>query len=468
MTTRKEKDSMGEMDVPATALYGATTQRAVLNFPVSKRRFTSNFISALGLIKLAAAKVNNQLGLLPEDKLEAIEKAAIEVIENKWDDHFVLDIFQTGSGTSTNMNANEVIANRAIEILGGKRGERGLVHPNDHVNMSQSSNDVIPTAIHIACVLASRDILIPALKNLHNALSAKAEEFKSVIKSGRTHLMDATPVMLGQEFGGYAAQIKLGIDRVESALKRVRELALGGTAVGTGINTPPEFTQRVISFINNYASSKEGSADFIEAANHFEAQGAQDAIVELSGQLKTIACSLMKIANDIRWLGSGPRNGLFEIMLPEIQPGSSIMPAKVNPVICESVMMVAAQVMGNDTAITIAGQHGNFELNVMLPVMASNILESIELTASVSNNFVNKCISGIKANVERCRSGAEKSLSTCTSLAPKIGYDKAASIAKTALAEDKTVREIALREKVLPEDELNRVLDLEAMTRPGL
>lgn len=460
---RKEKDSMGEMDVPNTALYGATTQRAVINFPISNRRFPRQFIAAIGMIKKSAALANAELGLLESAKCNAIVSACEEVVEGKLDSHFVLDIFQTGSGTSTNMNANEVIANRAIEILGGERGSKGMMHPNDHVNMSQSSNDVIPTAIHVAAVLASKYALIPALSKLHVALKKKSEEFSDVIKSGRTHLMDATPVTLGQEFSGYARQIELGIKRISSAIERVQELALGGTAVGTGINTHPEFPKLAVKLLNQLCDGK-----FIEAENHFEAQGAQDSIVELSGQLKTIACSLIKIANDIRWLGSGPRCGLFEISLPEIQPGSSIMPAKVNPVICESVMMVCAQVIGNDTCITVAGQHGNFELNVMLPVIASNILESVEILSTVSNNFVDKCINGIKANVENCRLNAEKSLATCTSLAPKIGYDNAASLAKKALTQNKTVREMARELKVLPENELERVLNLKSMTEPGL
>lgn len=463
MADRKEKDSMGEMNVPESALYGASTQRAVLNFPISNLRFPRSFIAAMGLIKLAASEANADLGLLPEDKAKAIQAACQEVIEGVLDNHFVLDIFQTGSGTSTNMNANEVIANRAAQIMGGKLGDKDLVHPNDHVNMSQSSNDTIPTAMHISAYQVARDRLVPALDYLAQALEAKAKSFSSIVKAGRTHLMDATPVTLGQEFGGYAAQIRLGIERINSALTRVRELALGGTAVGTGINTHPEFPAKTIDLIN-----KRIRGDLIEARNHFEAQGAQDSIVELSGQLRTVACSLMKIANDIRWMGSGPRCGLFELKLPEIQPGSSIMPAKVNPVVCESVMMVAAQIIGNDACIAVAGQHGNFELIVMLPVMAHNILESLELLASVSRNFVDKCIAGLEANEERCNLNAEKSLATCTSLAPKIGYDKAAALAKQALAEDKTVKELALSQKVLPEAELNRVLDLMSMTKPGL
>lgn len=460
---RKEKDSMGEMEVSDEALYGASTQRAVLNFQVSSLRFSKQFIASLGIIKLAAARANTALGLLPADKCEVISKAAEEVIAGDLYKHFVLDIFQTGSGTSTNMNANEVIANRATEILGGKRGDKSLVHPNDHVNMSQSSNDVIPTAIHLAANEAIEKHLKPSLRKLHDALNTKANEFSSIVKSGRTHLQDATPITLGQEFSGYAAQIAQGIARIERAQTSMRELALGGTAVGTGLNTHPEFPKKTIDEINRITKGK-----YCEASNHFEAQGAQDAAIEMSGQLKTVACSLMKIANDIRWLAAGPRCSLGELQLPEIQPGSSIMPAKVNPVICESVMMVAAHVMGNDTCICIAGQHGNFELNVMLPVIAFNLLESIELLSSVSVNFVEKCIAGIKANIEKCKEYAEKSLATCTSLAPKIGYDKAAEVAKRAYKEDKTVRAMAREMKVLPEEELERVLDLTSMTKPGL
>ena len=460
---RIEKDSMGEMTVPVDALYGASTQRAVLNFPVSGVRFSPSFVSALGLIKLAAARSNIALELLPREKGEAICRAAEEVASGVLHEHFVLDIFQTGSGTSTNMNANEVIANRAVELLGGKRGDKELIHPNDHVNMSQSSNDVIPTAIHVAAQQAIKERLLPALEKLHGALNAKATEFAQVIKSGRTHLQDATPITLGQEFSGYAAQVRLGIERIRRAQTSLLELALGGTAVGTGLNTHPEFARRTIAELSRLTGSP-----FVEAANHFEAQGARDAAVEMSGQLRTVACSLMKIANDIRWLAAGPRCNLAELQLPEIQPGSSIMPAKVNPVICESVMMVSAQVMGNDATIMVAGQHGNFELNVMLPVIARNLLESIEILASVSVNFVDRCITGIKANVERCREYAEKSLATCTSLAPKIGYDEAAALAKRAYKEDKTVRQVAREMNVLSEQELDRVLDLKAMTKPGL
>jgi fumarate hydratase class II len=460
---RIEKDSMGEMSVPDDALWGASTQRAVLNFPISSLRFSKSYVSALGTIKKAAALANTSLGLLDKDKCQAITKACDEVVSGELYRHFVLDIFQTGSGTSTNMNANEVICNRAIEIMGGAKGARNLVHPNDHVNMSQSSNDVIPTAIHIAAGEAIESHLIPALTKLEKALAAKAEEFKSVLKSGRTHLQDATPITLGQEFSGYAAQIHYGIERLRRAQESLKELPLGGTAVGTGLNTHPEFPGRAIAEINKLTKMK-----YVEARNHFEAQGTKDACAELSGQLRVIAISLMKVANDLRWLASGPRCGLGEIGLPEIQPGSSIMPAKVNPVMCESMMMVAAHVMGNDAAVAVCAQHGNFELNVMMPALAHNLLESIDVMGSACNIFVEKCVSGITANTEKCLEYAEKSLSTCTSLAPVIGYDKAAQIAKTAYKEDKTVRQVAREMKVLEEKELSKLLDLLNMTKPGL
>ena len=455
---RTEKDSMGEMLVPDEALYGASTQRAVLNFPVSGWRFGREFISALGLIKAAAARVNEQLGLLPQTKAAAIIGAAEETVAGALDSQFVVDIFQTGSGTSTNMNANEVIANRAAEILGGARGGKDI-HPNDDVNMGQSSNDVIPTAMHVAACVAVERSLVPALQQLQTALADKAHEFAEVIKAGRTHLQDATPVTLGQEFGGYAAQIEYGIERLRRAETSMRELALGGTAVGTGVNTPPEFAPRVIAEL-----AAMTGIGFVEARNHFEAQAAQDAVVEMSGVLKTIACSLIKIANDIRWLAAGPRCSLAELQLPEIQPGSSIMPGKVNPVICESVMMVAAQVIGADAAITVACQHGNFELNVMMPVMAHNLLEAMRLVAACSRNFAEQCITGIRANEARCRSYAEASLSNCTPLARVIGYDTTAKIAKIALAENLSVREAALRSNVMPAAELDAILDLRAMT----
>jgi fumarate hydratase class II len=463
MGTRKERDSMGEMEVPADALWGASTQRAVLNFEVSTMRLPQSVIGAIGTIKMAAAHANMKLGLLDKERGEAIVAACKEVVDGTLYRHFVVDVFQTGSGTSTNMNANEVITNRALEILGKGKGERGFIHPNDHVNNCQSSNDVFPSSIHIAAYQAIHERLVPALKELHETLSAKSREFASVIKSGRTHLQDATPITLGQEFSGYASQIKHGIERVQRASKALQGLALGGTAVGTGLNTHPEFAATAIAKI----SELTGHA-FFEAENHFEAQATQDAAVEVSGQLRTLAVSLMKIANDVRWLASGPRCAVGEIYLPEIQPGSSIMPAKVNPVICESVMMACAHVMGNDATVMVCGQHGNFELNVMMPALAYNLLEAVELLANTARNFNRKCVSGITANEERCRDLAEKSLATVTSLAPKIGYDKAAELAKRAMKEDKTVRQVAREMNLLPESELERLLDLMAMTKPGL
>ncbi len=455
---RIERDSMGEMQVPDDALYGASTQRAVLNFPVSGIRLSPGFIRALALIKAACARVNLQLGLLEKEKAEAIITAAEEIAAGAFYDQFVIDLFQTGSGTSTNMNANEVIANRALEILGGVRGDKNMIHPNDHVNLGQSSNDVIPSAIHVSAACAINGSLIPALAHLRRNLQDKSREFAQVIKAGRTHLQDATPVTLGQEFGGYASQIEHGIERLQRAMESLRELALGGTAVGTGLNAHPEFARRVIDGISSSTGIR-----FIEASDHFEAQGAKDAIVEMSGMLKTIACSLMKIANDIRWLAAGPRCSLAEIRLPEIQPGSSIMPGKVNPVICESVMMAAAQVMGSDTTIMIAGQHGNFELNVMMPVMAHNLLQSIELLSSVSRNFADKAVAGIQADEERCRLYAESSLANCTSLAPILGYDAAAKAAKRAYAGNLTLREAVLELGLLKAEELDKVLDLQRM-----
>jgi fumarate hydratase class II len=460
---RIEKDSMGEMRVPPDALFGAQTQRAAENFPISDWRFPREFVRALGLIKLAAAKANMDLGLLNKKIGKAIVDAAQEVVDGTLDRHFVLDIFQTGSGTSTNMNANEVISNRAIQMLGGVVGSRKPVHPNDHVNLGQSSNDVIPTAMHVAASEAMERSLIPALKKLQLALTAKAKEFDSVVKIGRTHLQDATPVRLGQEFGGYARQVELGIRRLEKLRDTLGELPLGGTAVGTGINTHPKFAKATIQYV-----SKITGLRFKEARNHFEAQGGKDAIVEASGALKTIAVSLTKIANDIRWLASGPRCGIGEIILPETQPGSSIMPGKVNPVIAESVLMVAAQVIGNDAAITLGGQSGVFELNVMMPMMAHNLLASIRLLAASAINFTDRCISGIAADVKRSSEMIEQSLAMCTALAPEIGYDEAAAIAKESYKTGKTVREIALERKILPAVRLKKLLDPMRMTKPGI
>src|SRR5436309_2580625 len=422
---RIERDSMGEVRVPGNALYGAQTQRAAENFPISNLRFPREFIRALGLIKLSAARANMDLGLLEKKIGDAIVKASQEVIDGKLDEHFVLDIFQTGSGTSTNMNANEVISNRAIQILGGVVGSKKPVHPNDHVNLGQSSNDVIPTAMHISAMELIERVLIPALRKLQRALAAKAKEFDSIVKIGRTHLQDATPVRLGQEFSGYARQAQLAVRRLEKLRDTLGELPLGGTAVGTGINTDPKFAAKAIQYLSKLTGLK-----FREAENHFEAQAAKDAIVETSGTLKTIAVSLTKIANDLRWLASGPRCGIGEIHLPETQPGSSIMPGKVNPVIAESLLMAAAQVIGNDLTVTISAQAGVFELNVMMPVMAHNILESIRLLAASANNFADRCISGIDANRERCNEMVEKSTAMCTALASEIGYDASAAIAR--------------------------------------
>jgi fumarate hydratase class II len=460
--TRIEKDSMGEMSVPASALYGASTQRAVLNFPISGYRFSRPLIRALGLIKWAAAQANHDLGLLDATRSALIVQAAEEVVDGKLDEHFPLDIFQTGSGTSTNTNANEVIAHRCAQLAGHAANAKEKVHPNDHVNMGQSSNDVIPSAIHVSAAEQLKNQLGPALKKLHKALEAKASEFNDIIKIGRTHLMDATPVRLGQEFAGYAQEVAYGRERAHKAMEVLRELALGGTAVGTGLNRHRDFPGKVIRHLEH----RTGIA-FFEAKNHFEAQGGKDAVVEASGQLKTIATSLFKIANDIRWLGSGPRCGIGEIQLPATQPGSSIMPGKVNPVMCESMMMVCAQVFGNDNCITWAGANGNFELNVMMPVMAHNLLESIRLLSNVIDVFAEKCVIGIVANRERCAELVELSMAMVTSLAPKIGYDRAAEIAKESARTGKTVRQICLEKKVLPEAELERVLDPVKMTEPG-
>jgi len=459
---RIEKDSMGEMAVPKDALYGASTQRAVLNFPVSGYRFSRPFIRALGLIKWGAAQANHDLGLLDAHRSALIVQAAEEVIEGKLDQHFPLDIFQTGSGTSTNTNANEVIANRCAQLAGKPIGSRDPVHPNDHVNMGQSSNDVIPSAIHLSAAEQLQDCLLPALEKLRSAFSGKAKEFHHIIKIGRTHLMDATPVRLGQEFAGYAQQVAYGKTRAEKAIEVLRELALGGTAVGTGLNRHPDFPAKVMRHLH-----QRTGLEFFEARDHFEAQGGKDAVVEASGQLKTIATSLFKIANDIRWLGSGPRCGIGEIRLPATQPGSSIMPGKVNPVLCESMMMVCAQVFGNDAVVTWAGANGNFELNVMMPVMAHNILESIRLLGNMADAFTEKCVVGIEANEERCRELVELSMAMVTSLAPKIGYDRAAEIAKESARTGKTVREICREKKLLGENELEGTLDPVAMTQPG-
>jgi fumarate hydratase class II len=457
---RIEKDSLGEMRVPEDALYGAQTARAVENFPVSGIPLPAQFIRALGIIKRACARANMELGDLDPRVGEAIVEAATEMIEGRLHKEFPLDMYQTGSGTSTNMNANEVIANRAAEILGKERGHKSI-HPNDHVNMSQSSNDVIPAAIHVAAAMAISQDLGPALEQLGLALEAKAEEFDGVVKSGRTHMMDATPVRLGQEFAGYAHQLANAVERATHARDTLLELALGGTAVGTGINRRAEFPQTAIKYIN-----EDTGLGFYEAMDHFEAQGTKDACVEASGEMKTIAVSLTKIANDIRLLASGPRTAIAEITLPSVQPGSSIMPGKVNPVMCESVQMVSAQVIGYDAAITLGGLGSYLELNVMMPLIAFDLLEQIRLLANVSRVFAEKCIKGITANEARARELLELNLSTCTSLAPKIGYDKAAALSKEAFKTGRTVREVAREQKVLPNDELDRLLDYRKMTEP--
>jgi len=462
--TRTERDSMGAMEVPAVAYYGASTQRAVSNFPISGRGIPPEVVRALGLIKGAAAVVNHQQGVLDDDQFRAIAQAAGEVAEGTLDDHFVVDVFQTGSGTSSNMNTNEVIANRAIEILGGRLGAKDPVHPNDHVNAGQSSNDVFPTAVHLAAYEAVTAQLLPALERLEGSLSAKAAELAEVVKPGRTHLMDATPVTLGQEFSGYARQVALGAARVEVTLERLAELPLGGTAVGTGLNAPEGMTDGVITELRR----RTGIDALREADNHFEAQGARDALVEVSGACKVVAVSLTKIANDLRWMGSGPRTGLAEIRLPEVQPGSSIMPAKVNPVIPESVTQVAAQVIGNDAAVTVGGMSGNFELNVFIPMMARNVLESIRLLAASCENLAARCVDGVTADVQRCTELAERNLSTVTALVPAIGYDKAAALAKQALSEDRPLREVVKAAGVLPDEEVDRILDNRRMTEGGV
>ncbi|MBA7485873.1 Fumarate hydratase class II [subsurface metagenome] len=461
MGTRVECDSMGEMHVPDTAYYGAQTQRAVENFPVSGLTMPVGLIRALGMIKRAAAKVNNDLGLLDKERSEAIIQAAQEVIDGKFDDQFPIDVFQTGSGTSSNMNANEVIGNRASELMGGTIGSREPVHPNDHVNKGQSSNDVIPTAIHVATSLALVNALIPALKELHKALDRKAKDFDAILKIGRTHLQDATPIRLGQEFSGYAAMVKNGVDRMVRAREAVSQLAIGGTAVGTGINTHVAFGQRMAAELSNL-----GGVKFVEAPNHFEGQATADSAVEVSGALKTVAVSLSKIANDIRWLGSGPRAGLGELRLPEVQPGSSIMPGKVNPVICEAMIQTCAQVIGNDAAVTQGGLGGVFELNLMLPLVARNLLEGIEFLAGAATMFKEKLVDGLGADEQKCADYIEGSLAMCTSLAPVIGYDAAAAIAKEAHATGKTVREVAREKQVVSEEELTRLLDPMSMTKP--
>jgi fumarate hydratase, class II len=461
-TSRTERDSMGEMTVPAEALYGAQTARALENFPVSGLRFSRPFIRALGMIKEHAARVNMDLGLLDRQRAMAIMEAAEEVVTGALDDHFVLDIFQTGSATSTNMNANEVIANRAAQLLEGMPAPP-VIHPNDHVNLGQSSNDVIPTAMHLSAAVEIRHTLIPALFALQEELGKKAEEYDDLVKIARTHLQDATPVRLGQVFSGYARQLSLASRRLEGALDGLLELPLGGTAVGTGINTHPQFAQQVILGLATVTG-----LTFREAVNHFEAQSAKDAVVATSGALKGCAVTLFKIANDIRHLGSGPRCGLGELYLPPVQPGSSIMPGKVNPVMAESLLQVCAQVIGNDAAITLGGLAGNFELNTMMPVMTHNLLQAIELLARGTTLFAQRCVAGLAANRERCEGLVEQSLAMVTSLAPVIGYDRAAQLAKKAYDSGRTIRQIALEEQILQADQLDRLLDPWPMTEPGV
>jgi fumarate hydratase class II len=456
---RIEHDSMGEVQVPADALWRAQTQRAVENFPISGTGLEPEHVKAMARVKAAAAKVNAELGVISDEMAEAIRAGAAEVTDGQHLEHFPVDIFQTGSGTSSNMNMNEVLA-----TLAQRRGVE--CHPNDHVNASQSSNDTFPTSIHVAAAIATTEHLMPALEHLAVVLEAKAEEFAGVVKSGRTHLMDATPVMLGQEFGGYAAAVRYGIERLQSSLPRVAELPLGGTAVGTGINTPAGFAEKVIAEL-----AETTGLPFSEARNHFEAQGGRDALVELSGQLKTIAVGLTKLCNDLRWMSSGPRTGLAEINLPDLQPGSSIMPGKVNPVLPEATLMVCAQVIGNDTTIGVCGAAGNFELNVMMPVLARNLLESIRLLSASGRLLADRCISGITANRSRMREYAESSPSVVTPLNRYIGYENAAKVAKKALAEEKTIKQVVLEMGYvergdLSEEQLDRALDVAGMTHP--
>jgi fumarate hydratase, class II len=450
---REEQDSMGTVRVPADAYYGSQTQRAFDNFMRSGLLPPLAFIHALALVKRCAAQVNAKLGLLEKRLADAVETAAGEVIDGRFDDQFVIDLFQTGSGTSTNMNMNEVLASRANEMLTGRRGGRSPVHPNDHVNLGQSSNDLIPTALHVAAAQSLHTALLPALAHLQQALAEKADAFKEIRKIGRTHLQDAVPMTLGQSFSGFTRQIELAGERVKAVMPRLTELALGGTAVGNGLNAHPEFAAATIA-----AVSDATGIEFSEARNHFEAQAARDAVVETSGALKTLSVGLVKIANDIRWLGSGPRCGIGELKLPALQPGSSIMPGKVNPVIPEAVIQAAYQAMGNDTTIALAGQAGNFELNVTLPLLAHNLLQSIDLLAGAARLLADKCVRGLQADKEKCERYIERSLALVTGLVPIIGYDRAADLAKKAYAEDRTVREVLMEEGILPEEEIRRVL----------
>ena len=459
---RVEKDFLGELKVPNDAYWGVQTQRAIENFPISGIRFGRRFIYAIGLIKMAAAQTNMELGLLDSKIGKAIVQASQEVMDGKLDEQFPLDVFQTGSGTSTNMNANEVIANRANEILGSKLGEKGPVHPNDHVNMGQSSNDVIPTAIHVAALIALDQDLLPALRELEDSLAKKAKDFDPIVKAGRTHLMDATPIRLGQEFSGYQSQIDHGIRRVSAARAALAELAIGGTAVGTGINAHPDLPGRVVEKISGATNAK-----FRVAENHFEAQMAQDSLVDASGAIRTVAVSMLKIANDLRWLSSGPHTGLREINLPAVQPGSSIMPGKVNPVIPEAVMQVAVTVVGNDVAIAVANSHSNLDLCTMMPVMSQRLQQNIELLANVARVFAHKCIDGISANLDVLQKYAESSPAIATKLNPIIGYEKAAEIAKEAGSTGKTVKQIVIEKGILPAEEAEKILDPKHLTSPS-
>ena len=460
-TTRTEADSMGPMEVPADAYYGASTRRAVLNFPISELRFGRRLIRAIGLIKWGAARVNRELGALGPGLAEAIEQAALEVADGRFDDQFVVDVYQTGSGTSTNMNANEVIANRAAEILGAARGSRGVVHPNDHVNKGQSSNDVIPTALHLAALLAIHEVLEPAIRELGRDLEVKSEQFWGVIKTGRTHLQDATPIRLGQVFRGYAGQMRAGLRRLDRAREELAEVALGGTAVGTGVNTHPEFAGRVCRVV-----SEKAGVEIRETGEHFQAQATLDAYLAASGSIRTVAVSLHKIANDLRWLASGPRTGLGELKLPEVQPGSSIMPGKVNPVIAESLIQAGSQVVANDLAVLQAAQWGFFELNTMMPLAGYNLVQAIEILGAAARNFAVQCVRGLEAT-ERGPELVERGLAIVTRLVPRIGYDLAAEIAKEAAKTGKTVREVAASRAGLPPRELDEILDPFKMTEPA-
>ncbi|ADQ67005.1 fumarate hydratase [Halogeometricum borinquense DSM 11551] len=459
---RTERDSLGEMQVPADAYWGAQTQRAVENFPISGITFSRRFIRALGVVKKGAAQANRDLGLVEENIADAIVEAADEVIAGEHDDQFPVDVFQTGSGTSSNMNANEVIANRAAELMGEEIGDR-VVHPNDHVNYGQSSNDVIPTAMHVSALEAVEKDLLPALDTLREALEAKEEEFAGVVKTGRTHLQDATPVTLGQEFGGYRTQVEKGLGRLDGVREHLSELALGGTAVGTGLNTHPDFPKKAAEYI-----TAETGVEFREADNHFEAQAAHDAMSEAHGALRTVAGSLNKIANDLRLLASGPRNGLGEIEQPENQPGSSIMPGKINPVVAEAVNQVHKQVVGNDAAISAGAAEGQIDLNLYKPVLAHNFLESAQLISNASETFGTKFVRKLEANEEVCEEQVERSMALATALNPTIGYDKASEVAKTALKEGKTVREVVIEKGYLSEEEADEVLDPEKMTHRGI